>query len=99
VRALHAGHRYLSPDLTPALLQNDAEHETQRLATLTAREFEVFRLLAQGHSVTDCAAALKLSPKTLANHQTLIKEKLGVATSAALVHLAIRHGVISTSGV
>ena len=99
VRALHAGNRYLSPDLTPALLQNDTEHETQRLATLSAREFEVFRLLAQGHSVTDCAQALKLSPKTLANHQTLIREKLGLATSAALVHLAIRHGVISTSGV
>ena len=99
VRALHAGHRYLSPDLNPALLHNDSEHETQRLATLSAREFEVFRLLAQGQSVTDCAQALKLSPKTLANHQTLIREKLGLATSAALVHLAIRHGVISTSGV
>jgi DNA-binding NarL/FixJ family response regulator len=99
VRALHAGQRYLSPDLTPSLLHNDVEHETQRLATLSAREFEVFRLLAQGHSVSDCAAALKLSPKTLSNHQTLIKDKLGVTTSAALVHLAIRHGVISTSGV
>ena len=99
VRALHGGQRYLSPELAPALLHGDVEHETQRLATLSAREFEVFRLLAQGHSVADCAAALKLSPKTLSNHQTLIKEKLGVATSAALVHLAIRHGVISTSGV
>jgi DNA-binding NarL/FixJ family response regulator len=98
VRALHAGQRYLSPDLAPTLLQRDAQHETERLATLSAREFEVFRLLAQGHSVADCAAALKISPKTLANHQTVVKDKLGVATSAALVHLAIRHGVISTSG-
>jgi DNA-binding NarL/FixJ family response regulator len=98
VRALHAGQRYLSPDLAPTLLQRDAQHETERLATLSAREFEVFRLLAQGHSVADCAAALKISPKTLANHQTVVKDKLGVSTSAALVHLAIRHGVISTSG-
>ena len=99
VRALHAGQRYLGPDLAPALLQRDTEHEAQRLATLSAREFEVFRLLAQGHSLNDCAAALKLSPKTLSNHQTLIKDKLGVTTSAALVHLAIRQGVITTSGV
>jgi DNA-binding NarL/FixJ family response regulator len=99
VRALDAGQRYLSGDLTPALLHDDAEHETQRLAALSAREFEVFRLLAQGHSVHECAEALKLSPKTLANHQSLIKEKLGVTTSAALAHLAIRHGVIRTSGV
>lgn len=98
VRALHAGHRYLSPDLTPALRYDDAQDETKRLATLSPREFEVFRLLAQGQSVADCAAALKLSAKTLSNHQTQIKEKLGVATSAALVHLAIRHGVISASG-
>ena len=99
VRALHAGQRYLGPDLAPTLLQRDTEHEALRLATLSAREFEVFRLLAQGHSLNECAAALKLSPKTLSNHQTLIKDKLGVTTSAALVHLAIRHGVISTSGV
>jgi DNA-binding NarL/FixJ family response regulator len=99
VRAIHAGRRYLGPDLAPALLQRDTEHEAQRLATLSAREFEVFRLLAQGHTLNECAAALKLSPKTLSNQQTVIKDKLGVATSAALVHLAIRHGVISTSGV
>jgi DNA-binding NarL/FixJ family response regulator len=99
VRALHAGQRFLGPDLAPALLLRDTEHEAQRLASLSVREFEVFRLLAQGLSPNECAAALKLSPKTLSNHQTLIKDKLGVTTSAALVHLAIRHGVISTSGV
>ena len=99
VRALHAGQRYLSPDLAPALLQHDALREMERLATLSAREFEVFRLLAQGHSVGECADTLKLSPKTLANHQTVVKEKLGISTSAALVHLAIRHGVISSAGV
>jgi DNA-binding CsgD family transcriptional regulator len=35
------------------------------------------------------------SPKTVSNHQTLIKDKLGVTTTAALVHLALRHAVIS----
>ena len=99
VRAVHAGQRYLGPDLAPALLDRTNEHEAQRLATLSVREFEVFRLLAQGHTVQECAEALSLSPKTLSNLQTLIKEKLGVATLAALVHLAMRHGVISSSGV
>jgi DNA-binding NarL/FixJ family response regulator len=99
VRVVHAGGRYLGPDLPATLLQRDPNDEAERLAELSAREFEIFRLLAQGHSASDCAQALKLSPKTIANHQTLIKEKLGVATSAALVHLAIRHHVISTAGV
>ncbi len=99
VRALHAGERYLSPDLPAALLQRDPEQEAERVASLSAREFETFRLLAQGHSVTECAEALKLGTKTISNQQTVIKEKLGVSTSAAMVHLAIRHGVISDSGV
>jgi DNA-binding NarL/FixJ family response regulator len=98
VRELQAGRRYLGPELSPALLERDPHDEADRLAELSAREFEVFRLLAQGHSATACAEVLKLSPKTVANLQTVIKDKLGVATSAALVHLAIRHQVISTAG-
>lgn len=98
VRDLHEGRRYLDPELAPALLHNDPAQESERLATLSPREFEVFRLLAKGHTLTECAEALKLSPKTLSNHQTVIKEKLGVATLAALAHLAIRHGVISSAG-
>jgi DNA-binding NarL/FixJ family response regulator len=99
IRALHAGQRYLGPDLPPVLLQRDPWQEAERLAALSVREFEIFRLLAQGHSSAECARALNLSPKTIANHQTAIKEKLGVATSAALAHLAIRHRVIGTAGV
>ncbi|CAN5125996.1 response regulator transcription factor [soil metagenome] len=99
IRALDEGRRYLGPDLPPDLLQRDPQHESERLAALSAREFEVFRLLAQGHSSAECAQALNLSPKTVANHQTTIKEKLGVATSAALVHMAIRHQVIGTASV
>ena len=43
------------------------------------------------------AQALNLSHKTVANHQTQIKEKLGVTTTAALVHLALRSGLIKPS--
>jgi DNA-binding NarL/FixJ family response regulator len=97
VRALFAGRRYLAPELPAELLQRDPLDETERLATLSAREFEVFRRLALGESAAQCAQALKLSAKTVSNHQTTIKEKLGVATSAALAHLAIRHGVIDSA--
>jgi DNA-binding NarL/FixJ family response regulator len=98
VRTLHAGRRYLDPDLPAGLLQRDPLDEAARLAALSGREFEIFRLLAQGHSPRECAEALKLSAKTVSNHQTVIKDKLGISTSAALAHLAIRHGVISTAG-
>lgn len=97
VRSLHAGQRYLGADLHATLLQRDPALEVERLAGLSLREFEIFRLIAQGHSLAECAQALKLSPKTISNHQSVIKEKLGVATSAALAHLAIRHGVIGST--
>jgi DNA-binding NarL/FixJ family response regulator len=98
VRALHAGGRYLAPELPPHWLARGPRDEADALAELSAREFEVFRLLAQGHSPAECGQALKLSAKTVSNHQSAIKDKLGVSTSAALVHLAIRHGVITTAG-
>lgn len=97
VRALHAAERYLGADLPPGLLQREPAREAERLAALSLREFEIFRLLAQGHSPAECAQALKLSPKTVSNHQTTIKDKLGVTTSAALAHLAIRHRVIESA--
>ena len=92
VRAVHAGQVYLSADI----VQGRAElvEDTRRLATLTAKEHEIFRLLAQGHAVADIARLLNLSAKTVANQQSQIRDKLGLATPAALVHLALRHGVI-----
>jgi len=94
VRALAADQRYLAPELPASWLAGDPAAEHERLAALSAREFEVFRLLAQGYSASQCASELHLSAKTVANHQTTIREKLGVATSAALAHVALRHGVI-----
>jgi len=96
VRALHAGGRYIGADLLERP-QRDPALEAERLASLSLREFEIFRLLAEGHSPAECAQALKLSTKTISNHQTVIKEKLGVTTSAALAHLAIRHRLIASA--
>lgn len=70
------------------------QDEGNLLENLTPREFEVFRQLALGRSPGECARVLHLSLKTVANYQTILKDKLGVATTAALVHLALRHGVI-----
>jgi DNA-binding NarL/FixJ family response regulator len=95
VRALHAGRIYLSADIVQgrATLAEDA----RRLAALTGKEHEIFRLLAQGRTVAEVAGLLNLSAKTVANHQSQIRDKLGLATPAALVHLALRHGVIASA--
>ena len=97
VRMVIEGRRCLSPDLPPRLLQTGltaAAGPARPFDALTPREFEIFRLLAAGDSLAACARSLHLSPKTVANHQSQIRDKLGLGTSAAMAHLAIRHGLI-----
>ena len=95
VRSVFRGVCYLSEDVRAAGTAASPEAGQAALAALSPREFEVFRLHAHGHSAADCAGLLHLSVKTVANYQALIKEKLGVTTSAALVHLALRQGVVA----
>lgn len=94
VRQVFAGACYLSEDLGAVLGSDPAVDEAERVAALSLREVEIWRLLALGHTPAECAQSLNLSLKTVANNQTLIREKLGVSTSAALVHLAQRHRII-----
>lgn len=94
VHAIHAGQTYASEN-TMAQGEGAAfQDEAQRIASLTAREYEIFRLLSQGKSVSDCADLMHLSQKTISNHQTQIKEKLQISTLAAMVHLAQRHQLV-----
>jgi len=58
--------------------------------SLTDREFDVFQLLGKGKSTKEIAGQLHLSHKTVAVHRGHIKEKLGLTSSAELVHQAIR---------
>ena len=65
------------------------------IESLTTREFEVFRLLAKGTSVKGISELLVLSEKTVANHQSVIREKLGVHNGVQLARLAAELGLAS----
>jgi DNA-binding NarL/FixJ family response regulator len=62
-------------------------------ASLSDREFEVFRLLVGGVSVTDIAARLKLSVKTVSTHKANLMQKMGLQNQTELVRYAIKHGL------
>jgi DNA-binding NarL/FixJ family response regulator len=62
-------------------------------AGLSAREAEVLRLVALGHSNRAIADALSLSAKTVENHLTSIYTKLRVDNRAAATAFAVRHGL------
>ena len=98
VHEVYAGRSFNSETQSHQQAKSQQEDEVARLASLTPKEYELLRLLTQGHSVNECAQMMRMSPKTVSNHQTQIKEKLGTQTLAAMVHLAQRHGVIGGSG-
>ena len=94
VQQVAGGKVFLSPDISQQLARQSTAAAADPLEALSTREFEVFRRLADGHSIADIAETFGLSPKTVANYQTQIKEKLGVDSTAGLVHLALRRGLI-----
>lgn len=90
IRRVAAGGRYVEGEIAQALALGEGE---EALEALSAREFEIIRLLGAGASLAEIADALGASYKTIANTCTSIKSKLGVARTADLVRLAIETGV------
>lgn len=87
------GKTCFSDDIAAQMGDDERDHASDTLS-LSTREFEVFRLLAEGRSVGDIAKDLKLSPKTVSNHRSRLMDKLSLKTTADLVHYAIRQGVV-----
>jgi DNA-binding NarL/FixJ family response regulator len=94
VRAVSAGRMFISHDMAQQLALQTVPGQEVALNSLSPREFEVFRLLAEGKSVSEIARILSLSQKTIANYQSLIKQKLEADTSAQMVWIALRKGLI-----
>jgi DNA-binding NarL/FixJ family response regulator len=94
VRAVARGERFLSPDIARTLALQGLVGKNSDLDALTTREFEIARLLAVGHSVRSIAEMLCLNYKTVANHQSIIRQKLGVQTPGQLTQIATEYGLL-----
>ena len=95
VRQVAKGELYIGQEMTPFLVKRTVSTDSQLIAGLSPREFEVFRLRAEGKSVNEIAKMLNVSPKTIGHHNTSVKQKLGLANSAELTRLAIRLGLVT----
>jgi DNA-binding NarL/FixJ family response regulator len=93
IYAVSRGESYVSPDVAANMARSAAEPGKSELDALSPREFEVLRLLAQGETVRSIGEKLGLSEKTIANHQSAIREKLGARNSAQLARLAAQIGL------
>jgi two-component system invasion response regulator UvrY len=91
VHSVARGKKYLSAEIAQKLALHD--FATDQADALSAREFEVLRMLASGRSVKEIAESLGLHPKTVANHQSAIKQKLGADTAIQLLRKAHQLGL------
>jgi two-component system invasion response regulator UvrY len=94
VEMVAQGKTCIAPEIAQQLAMQKLTGSENPLDVLSQREFEVFRLLAEGKTVNDIADILSLSPKTVGTHHTNIKQKLNVSNSAELARLAIRSGLV-----
>lgn len=88
------GKTFLSADIAQKVALQTLMGDDNPLHQLSSREFEIFRLLAEGRKVEEVAEMLKISQKTVANYYTMIKQKLSISSPIEMVRLAIRHGLI-----
>jgi two-component system invasion response regulator UvrY len=99
IRTVARGRRYITAAVADALVEagdggGGAPHEL-----LTAREHDVFMLVAQGRAPGDIAAELFVSPSTVSSHLAHIREKLGVKTNGEIVQYVFRAGLAGEYGV
>ena len=101
VRMVRAGDALLAPAITRRLLERFGRRDTDSaaihrdLSTLTPRELEVLRLLAQGLSNAELAAHLQLSEATVKTHVARILAKLGLRDRVQAVIVAYEAGLVS----
>ena len=95
VRSVAKGEVFLSADVAQTLALHTVLKREDALRLLSDREFEILRLVAEGHSLQDIAERLSLAYKTIANYQSIIKQKLGIDTSVQLIRFAAENGLLA----
>jgi DNA-binding NarL/FixJ family response regulator len=97
-RAAMRGEPFLYPGATSALIRDFLHgvrnNQTHRDDPLTARETEVIKLIAEGHTSKEIAGVLVISEKTVERHRANILEKLGMRDRVDLTRYAIRRGLV-----
>lgn len=97
IRAALDGGTFVSPALARALFETTGSGPADsgdRVATLTPHQREILRMLADGLSAKEIARKLDISSRTVESHKYQMMTSLGAGSSAELVRIAIRHGIV-----
>lgn len=95
IRVVARGKKYLSENAAE-LVSQELRRDTERKLheTLSEREFQVFRKLAEGRTPTQISGELNLSIKTVSTYRARILEKMSLKTNADLTYYALSHGLM-----
>lgn len=99
IESAYKGNRYLDPELAEkavsSLAGRPSTDDGSRLEQLTDRQTDVCKWLAYGHTNSEVAEKLKISPRTVESHRAEIMNKLGFDNRADLVRFSLDHGLIT----
>ena len=97
IRAVHQGDSFLYPSAAAALIEDYLQQakEEEPYNQLTAREREILKLIAEGHTSREIADMFFLSLKTVLGHRSKIMEKLNLHNQTEVVKYAMRKGLVS----
>jgi DNA-binding NarL/FixJ family response regulator len=95
VRRVAVGERVFSREVS-AILAREALGTAVPLMQLTPREYEVLRLAVNGEPTVEIARSMHLSPKTIFNYLSIIRQKLNVQSDFQLLQIGAAHGLVET---
>jgi DNA-binding NarL/FixJ family response regulator len=102
VRAVAHGDPYVRSSASHVLIRgltrkDPAQADHERYNSLTQRERDVLRLVAQGYSAPEIGEQLFISPKTVDTYKQRVNEKLGISHRSEYVDFALRIGILTAS--
>ncbi|QAY96438.1 DNA-binding response regulator [Methylovirgula ligni] len=97
IERVRNGEIYLGQAVAQTLAMNNLAPSSDPLRGLSPREGQIIALLGEGRSLTEISVELNLGYKTVANGVTLIKQKLNIGTTTALVKFAVEHNLKTMS--
>jgi two-component system invasion response regulator UvrY len=93
VQTVAGGKKYLSAAVAQTLALRAATLDQAASDGLSTRELQVLHLLVQGESIREIAQSMGLNPKTIFNHQSMIRQKLGAESAVQLLSIAKGFGL------
>jgi len=94
IRRVAAGRTYIEREIAEGLAFASVRVSPHPLKDLSSRDLEILRFLAEGRTLSQIADTLGIGYKTAANNCSRIKARLGAASTADLIRIAIRSGLV-----